>query len=59
MVRVFTKNVKNGKVVRWAKGTTADYPKFTWDQIAESLGEDLDDFSTPVADAIQKGVKAA
>lgn len=46
MERVFTTDVRNRNGdVKYRAGEKRDWPKATWDGIATSLGEDLDDFS--------------
>lgn len=44
MLREFTKSVG-----RFAQGDVRDYPKATWDQIAETAREKLDRISKPAS----------
>ena len=59
MERVFLRDVvrKDGSI-RWKNGQIVDYPKFTWDNIARSLGEPLGGFSELASVAASEHARA-
>lgn len=57
MERIFTKNVGGTSAApRFARGTIADYPMVTWDQIARSAKKPLEKFSRAVDQAAKGGI---